>query len=305
MPPYAQRDAQTAQIFANMQQMGCTEEDISVFALAYLENNTAKYFATANAETAFGFQQHCLGLQQYPTPIHTFTFFRKIYQDEKLSIQRQAKYDALKRLYALYDPYFFLQLARIIPAFENTAYPYLLDWQRSLEGVYDHCQLQACHGAIRLAHMWHILDPLSYYQLDQWFTAMYEQLNDQPIPRDVPVHHYAGFAYLNKDHTLSYVAGGLKQIFEQQTLYEQKGVFTSPLYRQTDYFIPDSYMITARHKKRFQTALEQTFDQAYMQKIAFLFSLVPEKQFTTGQVTFSNQKAAAIFQMYSHRWKYL
>ena len=33
MPPYAQRDAQTAKIFANMQQLGFTEEEITVYAL--------------------------------------------------------------------------------------------------------------------------------------------------------------------------------------------------------------------------------------------------------------------------------
>ena len=309
MPPYAQRDAQTAKIFANMQQLGFTEEEITVYALGYLKAGQVYYFATANAETALHFQQDCLANQHYPTGIHTLTHYQKLYKDERRAILRQAKANAIKNLAAIYDGAFFAQLAQIVPPVSNVAYGYLHDWQRTLEGCYDYSQLTLCHAAIRCAYAWRILDDLSYSQFNRWFAYMYRQLEDEVVPTHLPAHVYAGFAYVEQNAALQYKSGSLKQILHQQESLEQLGLLISPIYVKTEYFSPESYLTTLAHKQAFIKELQEALSSDYMSRIQTLRAMIPPRylkdlKISRQSCSFHHEKARQTFLLYSRRWNY-
>lgn len=251
------RDVQVARDVQRRAEMGWFDVEFTMYGCTYQKNGERYYRVSAQEEKIYEYIENeekdevlasdiCALSRKYPVPTGMQEY-----------IAADVKVELAKEMAEKYPLDFFMLLEKLAQeAEENTAWDYLNDKMRSLEGTFDLKKFAQLKQETRYAYFHRKINAENYRDLLKMIAAEERYMEENIIVKDIFEKTFYAFAYEMNDR-INYVINARKgHIYQKKTELEQKGIYTTPLYVETCYYnyevrLPDVRKIFEKHMREY------------------------------------------------------
>ena len=255
----AGRDEACCQSVSRMAELGRYGEEFTFYGCVLWQGERRRYYLSQRAEALYACRRQWLLEGRIVSPIETASQRLMIPSGSRESLKQKVRLDLAKTLQAHYPAQLFQTLApyNALPA-NNTAYPLLLELQKTWSGQFDADHLQLFANLTEDAYLRKRLTTQSYTELCRWQRRLQNQLGLYDGPLEAERRTFS--AYLYADGPAPKLAMGLPayKVLRQKEQHDLSGQLTTPIFSKTASFSDITHLHNAR-----QTFARQA--QAYLE----------------------------------------
>ncbi len=303
------RDTKMADDAQQKLKLGWLDHEFTVYGTAYYTGDEMKFRVSNVSDKIYSFMDEAPVQDIYPSNLIRYTERCPLPAGMKEEKNLELKKDLARIMKKAYPKELFQILQSSAEVLrDNQAVSTLEKEREELEGCFDGVRLSCFQEVVRYSYQTLKLSRYDYNLFMKWIEREYKNLEDDFIPKQISEGNLFGMMYLEngKEH---YVEDALREyIFERKFQLEQKGILTTPLYKQTFWYDYQSSFREAR--LRHTEKLNHIIREYYLVPIQQI--RVEKRNAARREVDFADmlqnvtqtmgEQAAATLKRYLYRW---
>lgn len=263
------RDLNSGSSFARLRELGCFDEEFTVYGYGYLENGNINYLVANSGEHIYGMYPGNVDKGIYTTPVEHLILRRQVSSGTMNDINQAVKLQLAKTIKSTYTKNYFAALDYFAQAKNsNIASELLGKVKDGIDGYFRPQEIQSFAGLCQMAYESKKITTNSFYEFGQWLKYAKKQLESDVILKEKFRVVMYGFAY-EMSGRINYFSNAMAlNAYKKWHDLRSQGINVTPLITK-EYWSKDIYQ-TKPAKDDFQKLLVQLFNQEYLQIISSL-----------------------------------
>ena len=258
------RDLDSGNSFARLRELGCFDEEFTVYGYGYLENGKINYLVANSGEHIYGMHPANVAQGIFTTPVEHLILRQQvssgtmndINQGIKLKLAKTIKSTYTKRYFATLD--YFAQTKN-----SNVAYDLLCEVRDKIDGYFRAEEIQSFAGLCQMAYESKKITADKFYEFECWLEYAKKQLESDVILKEKFRVVMYGFAYEISGRGYYFSNALALNAYKKWHDLRSQGVIVTPLITK-EYWSKDIYQ-SKPAKDDFQKLLAKLFDENYLQ----------------------------------------
>ncbi len=227
------RDTKIADDVFRKIQLGWLEQEFTVYGTAYYKNDTLHYKVSSSSEKIYEYIDEAAVDNIYPANLIRYTERTSLPAGMKEEKTLQVKVELAKKLRSEYPLELFTLCNRIAETVrDDSALSLLEQEQESLVGSFDSTRLACFRELVKYSYKSLRLTEHSYEAFMRWINREYKNLEDDFVAKQTSEGVLYAIMYQENGQTY-YVEDALREyVYERKFQAEQKGLITTPIYKQ-------------------------------------------------------------------------
>lgn len=259
------RDLKCSMDIAEMASLGWFPQEFIVYGCCYVENGKLYYKVSSQDAELYQFKEAAIKRNIYVSPIVSLLNRVSVPSGMQEEYAFQTKLKLAKQLQQEYDADFMQQFSTFAEQDGNdSAATLLYELKHKLIGCFDRDVLDLAKSIVAHAFCQKKLKYATYAELQEWFSYIYSQMEDDIVIQKNFKRTFYGFAYRTDCGSIRYFVNASES--EMQKKKEElycKGILTTPVLQKIYFF--DNQPNLANVKNTFVQQLEQWMDAEYWQ----------------------------------------
>ena len=263
------RDLDSGASFARLKDLGCFDEEFTVYGYGYIEDGKISYLVGNSGEQIYKMYGDNVAKNIYTTPIEHLILRRQVSSGTMNDVNQEIKLQLAKQIKASYTKNYFSALNYFAQAKNsNTAYDLLCEVRDRVDGYFRPEEIQSFAGLCQMAYESKKINDAAFSEFGRWLEYAKNQLeNDVILKEKFRVVMY-GFAY-KISGKINYFSNALfLNAHKKWHDLRSQGIVVTPLIAK-EYWSKDIYQ-SKPAKDDFQKVLSKLFAENYLQIVESL-----------------------------------
>lgn len=232
------RDVECGMDVSRMVELGKFDKEFTVYGCAYRHEGETYFAVSEHADTIYRLREKLQLKGVCPSNVMNYHVATSVPAGEIDEIWQDIKWELAKKLMKTYPDSFLDMLNELIdrPA-KNIAWPYLQQWQKDLEGRFLKDWLSLFDKLVEECYLAKQLDEKHYQLLYTWSKKIWQQMEDDPVVKDIHHRTLSGFAYSDKRKAIQFkINAQYTQVCRKRQELMNQGYVVTPIYSETFWF---------------------------------------------------------------------
>ena len=233
---------------SRMVELGKFDKEFTVYGCAFREEGETKFAISEQAETIYSLHEKLQLQGIFPGKILSYHIATSVPAGSVDEIWENVKWDLGYKLRETF-PAQFLDILNVIGNIESKDYAwrYLEKWQEGLEGYYLKDWQLLFDRLVLDCFLRKQLNEKHYMELKAWSKKIWNQMQDDPVIKDIHSRTLHGFAYF-KDGRVKYkINAQLVHVLQARFKLVSEGYIVSPIYSEQYWFQTQMQFPAKRH----------------------------------------------------------
>ena len=258
------RDLDSGASFARLKDLGCFDEEFTVYGYGYIEDGKTSYLVGNSGEQIYKMYAGNAAKNIYTTPIEYLILRRQVSSGTMNDVNQEIKLQLAKQIKASYTKNYFSALNYFAQAKNsNTAYDLLCEVRDRVDGYFRPEEIQSFAGLCQMAYESKKITAAAFNEFGRWLEYAKSQLESDVILKEKFRVVMYGFAYEISGRGYYFSNALALNAYKKWHTLRSQGVIVTPLITK-EYWSKDIYQ-SKPAKDDFQKLLAKLFDENYLQ----------------------------------------